>query len=108
MLDRVLKFIIVATFGLFFLQAAFGVLARILEEALQAVGHFSHALAALLIVSFALGVLVRVLGHLRGLGSTRRGQGRGSAEWSARAYADDVPVDRRRTRRSRSLRSGRD
>lgn len=67
MLDRFLKLIIVGTLVLFFVQAVIGVLARVLEAALQAllamlgtVGSFiSYVLRIVLVMGFLIGLLVR-------------------------------------------------
>jgi hypothetical protein len=70
----------------------------------ESVGGF---LAQLLVgaaeVSFMVGLLVRFVQWVRGKSSHRRlGHSQGSHEWAARSFADEVPVNRPRTPRSRS------
>lgn len=67
MLDRFLKLIIAGTLALFFVQAAIGVLARVLESALHDLlaalgtvgGFIGSVLGAVVVLGFLIGLLVR-------------------------------------------------
>lgn len=67
MLDRILKLIVTLTLLLFLIQAVIGVLTRVLEATLHGLlasvgsvgGFFGHALLALAVLCFLIGLLVR-------------------------------------------------
>lgn len=67
MLDRILKLIVTLTLLLFLIQAVIGVLARVLEAALRGFfgylgtigGFLGHAVVALVVMCFAIGLVVR-------------------------------------------------
>ena len=112
MLDRVLKLFITLTLLFFLLQAVFGALTRVLEAALRGAvsmlgsvgGFIGQLVIGAAVVSFVVGLLVRFIQWVRGKSSGRRqGRGQASHEWAGRAFADDVPVDRPGTGRSRSF-----
>lgn len=110
MLDRFLKLIIAGTLALFFVQAVIGVLARVVEAALHGLlsrlgtvgGYLGQLVIGAAAVSLVVGLLVRAVQWVREKGSSRRsGQGQGAHDWASRSSADEVPVDRPRTRPSR-------
>ena len=72
MLDRFLKLIIAGTLALFFIQAVIGALAHVVEAALHGVlstfgtvaGFLGQVIAAVAVISFLIGLLVRALQFL--------------------------------------------
>lgn len=67
-------------------------------------GFLGQLLVGAAVVSFVVGLLVRFAQWVRSKSSRRQsGHGQGSHEWAGRGFADDVPVDRAGTRRSRSF-----
>ena len=64
---------------------------------------FSQLFVVTAVVIFLVGLLIRFVQWTRSRSSRRRpGHGQGSHEWAGRTFADELPVNRSRTRQ-RSL-----
>lgn len=64
-------------------------------------GFLGQLVAGVAVVTFVVGLMVRLVQWVRGKSSRRR-HSQSSGEWAGRAFADEVPVHRPGTRRSRS------